>query len=69
MLWIPELILAAVAVFFARRVQRNALDRQAVGKALAGRGAVVAAAIVTAAITLCIWRSLNDVATVHDEAS
>lgn len=69
MLWIPELILAAVAVLFARRVQRNGLDRQAVGKLLAGRGAVVAAAVVTAAVTLCVWRSLNDVATVHDEAS
>src|SRR6266516_4660910 len=69
MLWIPELLLAAVAVFLVSRLRRNKGDWDAVSRVLAGGGAVAVVALLSAATTWIVWRSLNDVATVHDEAS
>src|SRR6476661_1617953 len=69
MLWIPELILAAIAIFVVSRLRRDKTQWEIAGRVLAGRGAVAAAAIIAAAVTWCVWRSLNDVGTIHDEAS
>src|SRR5205085_2418844 len=59
----------AAAVLLAWRLRRNKRDWEFAARMLAGRGAVAAAALLTAAVTWCVWRSLNDVATVHDEVS
>ncbi|HEY2378373.1 MAG TPA: hypothetical protein VGH98_20510 [Gemmatimonadaceae bacterium] len=69
MLWIPELILAAFAVFLVRRLRQNATEWESTNRVLAGRAPLVAAALLSAAVTWTVWRSLNDVGTVHDEVS
>ena len=69
MLWIPESILAAIAIFVVSRLRRDKAQWEIAGRVLAGRGAIAAAALIAAAVTWCVWRSLNDVGTIHDEAS
>jgi len=69
MLWIPELIVAAIAVIVVSRLRRDKNQWESVARILAGRGAVAAAALITAGVTWCVWRTLNDVGTIHDEAS
>ena len=69
MLWIVEAVLAALAVLLVWRLRRQTSDWEAVNRFLAGRAPLVAAALIAAAVTWSVWRSLNDVGTVHDEVS
>ena len=69
MLWIAESVFAGLAVVLLWRLRRSASNSASIDHFLAGRGPLIAAALIAAAVTWTVWRSLNDVGTVHDEVS
>jgi len=69
MLWIAESVLAALAVLLVWRLRRTANDWESLNRLLEGPAPLIAAAVLSAAATWTVWRSLHDVATVHDEVS